>query len=684
MLKELHQITTDSGKSFDQKVQLLLALGCRVFSQQHGIVSRIEGNVYTIKHVVSDDAGLQPGLQFEVANTYCVHTLNAGHAMTFSHVGNSAIAVHPCYATFKLESYIGVSIQVKGQLYGTLNFSSAQPRTYQFTEADIDFINLFAQWIGNEIGRLQDQQLLERRLELQQQMEQLADIGCWEVDCISSTLYWSAQTRVIHEVPDDYVPDLDSAIGFYPEGEDRDKIVEVVDKAMREGTSWDMEIRLQTHTGKMKWVATRGRAIMENGVCVRIIGAFQDIDAQVNTRNALIEKKNEAQRLLIARSQMIGKVSHELRTPINGITGMLQTLVGENNPDIIESRVAIALRSADLLVRLVNDVLDYSKVESGELELESVRFSPKHIFDDLYSLYHPMCDNKNIDLDFRVSLPEGTTVNGDPGRLTQVFSNLLNNAIKFTAEGGVKLTAKIKQEADNTFLQVGIIDSGIGMNEATQANLFVPFKQGSASITTKYGGSGLGLAIVKELCVKFNAELRVKSSEGIGTQVHVKMPLTLAQSDVAEPIEDYVAPQSTSFDSLSILVVDDNDINRLVMESLLSQLSINADYAVNGLEAVKSVQREQNKKPYNLIFMDCEMPIMGGIEATLAIRQSQRNTGKTFIVAMTADTSDANRRACLKAGMDSFMTKPVKLEDVRALLKKVAFPEVSAFQRDNA
>ena len=678
MLKALHELTSDETLSFEDKVTALLRLGLSYYDLEHAIVSQIQDDVYTVRFAVSENPELGPGLTFNLGDTYCVHTLKTGAAMALSCVADSEIAAHPCYELFQLESYIGMQVVVNGQPYGTLNFTSSSPRKTPFTPEDIDFIHLFAQWVGVEISRKLEHEQLDQRLALQLEMEELANIGAWEVNLETGVLYWSAQTKKIHEVPADYEPKLETAINFYHEGADRDEIVEVVERAIQFGEPWSREVRLKTYNGNIKWVATRGKAEFKEGKCVRIFGAFQDINDQLKTRQALIDKKDEAQRLLKARSTMIGKISHELRTPINGITGMLQTLVGETNPDIVESRVAIALRSADLLVRLINDVLDYSKVQHGELELKNVRFAPRHIFDDLYALYQPQCQAKNIELDFRLDVTASQYTKGDPGRLTQIFSNLINNALKFTEAGGIKLTAKLKPNDNNSVLVVNIIDSGIGMDRAAMKDLFTPFKQGSAEITAKYGGSGLGVAIVKELCDKLGGSLTYKSSKGVGTQACVKIPLTVSEDTRTSVAVSYVGPQNINYEQLKILVVDDNEINRLVMESLLSQVNASADYVVDGKKALEAVQQARNK-PYSLIFMDCEMPVMGGIDATLAIREKFKQAGKIFIVAMTADTSDDNRAACLKAGMDTFLTKPVKLEEITAVLNRAAVYELASF-----
>ena len=676
MLKELHELTSDETLSFEQKTRAILKLGLEEFQQDHGIVSFISDDTYTIKYVVSDDPGLKPDLTFPVGETYCWHTLQADNAIAFSHAGTiDSVATHPCYKNLGLESYIGARITVMGELYGTLNFSSASPRPEPFTSEHIDFINLFAQWIGVELSRVIEQQKLKQRIELQQQMEEMALIGGWEVDLENNHIFWTEQTRRIHEVPDDYEPDLATAIEFYVEGESRDAISDALAEAMATGTPWSLEVLIRTYTGNLKWVATQGRTEFKDGQCVRILGAFQDIDAQVSLRNELIEKRNEAERLLKARSAMIGKISHELRTPINGIAGMLQTLVGESNQDIIESRVAIAMRSADLLVRLVNDVLDYSKVESGQLELEDVAYSPKNIFDDLYYLYEPLARKKGIEMTVEAKIPDGLRALGDPGRMTQIYSNLINNAVKFTDKGKVSLTARVKEKDDQNMLSVTVTDTGIGMSEQAIESLYQPFKQGNAGISSKYGGSGLGFAIVKELCDAFGGTQKVSSREGVGTRIVIELPLKpLNQEEMAQ--EDYIGPENSSFEHIKLLVVDDNEINRLVMESLLSQLQISADYAVNGLEALNCIERAS--EPYTLVLMDCEMPVMDGIEATQVIKDTYTNNSKMFIVAMTADTSDLNRQACLKAGMDAFLSKPIKLDALRSVLNEVAFPQITA------
>lgn len=652
-LRQFHDIVSNQQTNFDDKVAQLLHFGLAIFNLDFAIVSRVEEQVYTVIHVVSPNDAIPVGAQFDVAGTYCSHTLAADKALSFNHASQSYIAEHPCYKNFQLESYIGAPIHIGKSVFGTVNFSAAQS-TAPFTEEAHDYVELFAQWLGNEFARNLSSEKLIKKNSMLAQVEEVAKIGSWELDLITNNLYWSKQTKVIHEVPEDFKPDLENAIQFYKQGESRLAIEKVVKEAIEQGKDWNIEIELITAKGNPIWVSTVGKAEFKEGTCVRIIGTFQDITKSVLLREELKKQKADAERTLEDRSILLAKISHELRTPLNGITGMLTTLLYEKSEQKREEKLKIALRSADILLNIINEVLDFSKINHGELKLEPSHFLLKTIFVDIVSLYSPLYQQSNLSFDATIDISDECWTFSDNTRITQIVSNLLSNALKFTEQGEVTLTASAKELNDKVFLSFKVTDSGIGMTENFMKSLFSPFTQ-EISKDRKKGGTGLGLAIVKELIDYMGGTVEVKSEHRKGSCFEIKLPLEKGQPQSHQQ-QDVSNIDFTTL-PLAILVVDDNQINRLVLKAHLEKLGLTADFACDGVDAINKCKQNN----YNLIFMDCVMPELDGLEATRYLRANGIcPENKTFIIALTANTSADDKAACKKAGMDLFVSKPVK------------------------
>ncbi|HCV02293.1 ATP-binding protein [Pseudoalteromonas sp. APAL1] len=652
-LRQFHDIVSNQQTNFDDKVAQLLHFGLAIFNLDFAIVSRVEEQVYTVIHVVSPNDAIPVGAQFDVAGTYCSHTLAADKALSFNHASQSYIAEHPCYKNFQLESYIGAPIHIGKRVFGTVNFSAAQS-TAPFTEEAHDYVELFAQWLGNEFARNLSSEKLIKKNSMLAQVEEVAKIGSWELDLITNNLYWSKQTKVIHEVPEDFKPDLENAIQFYKQGESRQAIEKVVKEAIEQGKDWNIEIELITAKGNPIWVSTVGKAEFKEGACVRIIGTFQDITKSVLLREELKKQKADAERTLEDRSILLAKISHELRTPLNGITGMLTTLLYEKSEQKREEKLKIALRSADILLNIINEVLDFSKINHGELKLEPSHFLLKTIFVDIVSLYSPLYQQSNLSFDATIDISDECWTFSDNTRITQIVSNLLSNALKFTEQGEVTLTASAKELNDKVFLSFKVTDSGIGMTENFMKSLFSPFTQ-EISKDRKKGGTGLGLAIVKELIDYMGGTVEVKSEHRKGSCFEIKLPLEKGQPQSHQQ-QDVSNIDFTTL-PLAILVVDDNQINRLVLKAHLEKLGLTADFACDGVDAINKCKQNN----YNLIFMDCVMPELDGLEATRYLRANGIcPENKTFIIALTANTSADDKAACKKAGMDLFVSKPVK------------------------
>ena len=311
-LKRIHELTSDSSANFERKIDNLLALGCELFHLPNGIVSQVQDQDYTVLYARSPNDGVRVGASFPLAKTYCFHTLNANKPIAIERAGDSEISGHPCYQEFALETYIGAPIFVDGKRYGTLNFSSGDPYSNKFVDADLEIIQLIAQWIGYELMRKQQREQLLGQQQLMEHMSQLARLGVWEVDLRTNQIYWSAMTKQIHEVSPDYVPDLDTAINFYKAGRSRDLITQLVERSISHGESYQQELELITATGKEIWVVAKGEAEFENGECVRLYGSFQDINDRVEAQQELADSNRRMQ--LAADSGGIGVWDYNVLT----------------------------------------------------------------------------------------------------------------------------------------------------------------------------------------------------------------------------------------------------------------------------------------------------------------------------------------------------------------------------------
>ncbi|WP_016956622.1 hybrid sensor histidine kinase/response regulator [Catenovulum agarivorans] len=668
-LRTFHNIVTDQTLKFEDKVHSLLTFGLQVFELDIAIISKIQQHNYRVEYVACFNNELAAGAEFPLGNTYCVHTLKAGQALAFHHAGESEIATHPCYQGFQLESYIGAPIQVDGNSIGTVNFSATKI-SQPFTQQHIDYIELFAQWLGAEIARRKTIEQLEQNNQTLGKLEQAANIGTWQLDLTNNALEWSQQTKIIHEVAQSYQPELATALTFYNEGTSRQTIQQAVEDAINSGEGWNLELEITTAKNKLIWIATQGSAEFENGKCVRLFGTVQDITDAVELKNMLARQKEAAELMLNERSKLFAKISHELRTPLNGIVGMLNAAMTEQNPQELKQQLTVALRSSDILLSIINEVLDYSKISHGELKLEPSHFLLKDVFNDLTNLFTSVCTNKSIQLNSHLQIADDVAVYFDSTRLSQIVSNLLSNAIKFTEQGAVTLSVvacKSDKSAEYVDLNIAVSDTGIGMTAETITALFKPFNQGASNITQKYGGTGLGLSIVKELIEMMQGQVSVSSEFGHGSTFNIRLQLPVGSVQAQTHITD-TADNEIDLSSLAVLVVDDNEINRIVMTSCLSQFNINADIAIDGKDAVEKCRAEK----YDLIFMDCIMPIMDGWQATQVLRADKLVTEKAIIAALTANTSESDQLKCEQAGMNLFITKPVQNTAIKNALASAA------------
>ncbi|MEC8787009.1 MAG: ATP-binding protein, partial [Pseudomonadota bacterium] len=356
---------------------------------------------------------------------------------------------------------------------------------------------------------------------------------------------------------------------------------------------------------------------------------------------------------------LLSRISHELKTPLNGITGMLQAIKFENKENVRMRKADVALHSADRLLSLINDVLDYTSIINGEFSLKYSDFCARSLIEDILDVFKTKCAEKGVRLYAVLSFDENTYVHGDAARISQVITNLLSNAVKFTPKGYISVQVTLKHQGDVPILLASIEDTGVGMSDEILSRIFRPFQNDTASASEELNGNGLGLSIVNQLVGKMDGELEVRSSAGKGSCFDIAIPVEMAVLD-KEKQSDVVLSSDLLSVPLNVLVVDDNDINRFVLASMLEKFNYLPDEAENGEIAVQMARA----KKYDIIFMDCAMPVLDGVSATKIIVQENLLAKHGRIVAVTANTTPEDKTNCSNAGMADFLAKPVVQNDV--------------------
>jgi PAS domain S-box-containing protein len=441
------------------------------------------------------------------------------------------------------------------------------------------------------------------------------------------------------------------------------------------------------------------RIVITSGGESFLLGFSIDISEPRAAREAMQRAVESAEAASRAKGEFLANMSHEIRTPMNGILGMTELVLESNLTPGQREDLALVKASADALLTIINDVLDFSKVEAGKLDIEEVPFNLRQFANDTLRSMGLRAQQKGLEL--RLDLPDNlpATVRGDPGRLRQVLLNLLGNAIKFTQAGTVTLSLRAGQhEAEHCDIEFAVSDTGIGIPSEKRAMIFEPFSQVDGSTTREYGGTGLGLTICRRLVILMQGEIELASEPGAGSTFSFTLPMRLAGAHVegqalpqpelqplVQPLE--TAPAGAAGDEegagLRILLAEDNPVNQRLAVRLLERMGHRIVLVDNGQAAV---ERITSGAAYDLVLMDVQMPVLDGLSATRYVRQwEQRHGGHVPIIAMTARAMQGDRERCLEAGMDDYLSKPIDSQRLRQLIAQfepqavLAWPE--ALQR---
>ena len=577
----------------------------------------------------------------------------------------------PWLQDHEIEGLIGIPLYNDHQrIFGYLLTMYREPiPDPQFSQ---DILQLFATQISAELERAQVIKELEDKKQRLIDAQSISHIGDWQWHWLDNHFSWSDEMyRITATSKTSFIPSFASILSQLVHPDDRDLFKAALQNNPSE-QDIDFRHRIVLDNGEIRHVRQRGKLIYtdQQHPC-GIRGTMQDITEHLKSEQRLLEAKQDAEKATQVKSEFLANMSHEIRTPMNAIVGLvelcLNSEISSKQRDYLE-RVETAALS---LTGLIDDILDFSKMESGKLELDSRPFLLEEMLDQVFSTMAELSRRKQLKLIRPAIKRQQYAVMGDPQRLRQILINLIGNAIKFTEHGQIEVTLnELSRNNDQLTLEFSVIDSGIGMTQQQVGKLFKAFSQGDSSVTRNYGGTGLGLVICKQLVEQMGGSIGVSSQIGVGSCF--SFTVSLGVTDInklsfsqTRPSRDIDTQQLQAIRNARVLLVEDNEVNRIVAIELLKQVHLQVDTAENGVIALEKLKQHS----YDCVLMDVQMPVMDGYQATRALRKLPGGA-ELPVLAMTANVMSDDRNKCLQAGMDDFIGKPIQPQLLYSTLSK--------------
>jgi PAS domain S-box-containing protein len=526
------------------------------------------------------------------------------------------------------------------------------------------------------------QQLAKSEERFRLAMEATND-GLWDWKVQTGDCYYSpGWYRILGLEPGSLPARIDSFIGLLHPDE-RESMLAAVGQLLEGKSEYVIEFRMRHQAGGYVWVLSRGKVVQRDadGKPYRAVGTHIDTterrhileqleDLNRNLEDKVAERTAQLQAANAAKSQFLAHMSHEIRTPMNAVLGLAQLLEKEPLEPGELAMVRHIRESGDSLLHIINDILDFSKIEAGQLRLDPQPFSVAEVLSHVDHLLRLTAEGKGLALEVRLSPTDLGLLMGDPLRLEQILINLVGNAIKFTAKGGVTVSAEsVAMQENSARVRFEVRDTGIGIAPDVIGQLFKPFSQADASITRNFGGTGLGLAISRRLVDLMGGQMGVTSHAGQGSTFWFELPLLRAseQQAKADAVETQpaVAPAGPQLTGLRVLAVDDSRLNLMVVERALKLEGCSVTVAADGQQALQILTAQPHA--FDVVLMDIQMPVMDGLTATREIRKDPV-LARLPVIALTAGVLPEERQAALDAGVNDFLAKPLDLQTMTAML----------------
>ncbi len=650
-LKVLNEISSNPDISSEQQIEEALGVCTEFLGLKSGILGRVEGDKYIADKIYSVDGRFRKDQVFNLEETFSDTVYKKEKILAIEDISKTTYKIHPGRELFHIESFIGIPYYVSGEKRGTLVFSSPEPRE-PFDQNEFEFVKLLSKWIAFIL----QQQEYEKNLMSDKMMLQVfastAPAAIAMVDEHFRYIAASDKWYSDYGLEDEYIIGK-SYFEVSPDiGQDWESIFK---RAMAGNVEHNDQDLIEHENGDIQWIKWEVRPWYKKlDVVGGLIMYTEDISQQKEQQLQLKIAKRKAEQASKAKEQFLSTMSHEMRTPLNAIIGMTDLMLMEDQTPQQLKHLKLLKFSGENLLVLINDILDFNKIEAGKLEFEIADFNLKKLLEKIRSSLSTLAAKKNLNFDLKYDESIPGYVKGDAVRISQVITNLINNAIKFTEKGYIALKARlIHSEEESCIVKFEIKDTGIGIPEDKLDAIFQSFEQGSTETTRKYGGSGLGLAITKRILELMDSSIKVQSTVDHGSTFYFELELPLGQAKKKIPEE--MKAETVLRDDLYLLVAEDNDGNRTLINSLFNKWNVNHDFAVNGREAVE----KSDSKKYDLVLMDLQMPEMDGYEATKQIRLKQ---GKYFtdlpIIALTASVMSNVLEKAKKVGMNGYVSKP--------------------------